>query len=279
MKVSVRRNAAVGQHTIGWSIAESSSAADIFDNVSVSRAAPCPWSHTATSKRCTRGSSWRCDATMPIRHRAKDVRRTQLLAGGVGSGAARAEDGVGTQQSLDAHRGREIGGAQQLRRIDRRQHEHREHPVGAVDEGQALLHVERYGRDARGRQGRAGGTAVAVEPHLAFAHQYERDMGKRREVTAAAERAVLEHNGCEAAVEQSKPSPTPPSHPTTHRQARARDDHRPHSSTSTGSPFPQLVISPRPLYLGPAPLRFTRGPRNQPVERRTPPPDAARRRE
>ena len=141
------------------------------------------------------------------------------------------EHGVGTQQSLDAHRRREIGRAQQLGRVDGRQHEHREHSVGAVDESQALLYVERERRHASGRERRCGGPAVAVDPYLSFSHQHERDMGKGREVTAAAERAVLEHNGCDAVVEQVEKTldhHRPHTRPSHRQAASARQDHRSH---------------------------------------------------
>ena len=157
---------------------------------------------------------------------------TQLLAW-VGSDPVQLGDehGVGTQQSLDAHRRREIGRAQQLGRVDGRQHEHREHSVGAVDESQALLYVERERRHASGREHRCGRPPVAVDPYLSFSHQHERDMGKGREITAAAERAVLEHNGCDAAVEQVEKTldhRRPHTRPSHRQAASARQHHRSH---------------------------------------------------
>ena len=49
------------------------------------------------------------------------------------------EDGVRPEQSLDAHRGGEVRRRQQQVQVGRREDQHPQHPVRAVDEGQPLL--------------------------------------------------------------------------------------------------------------------------------------------
>jgi hypothetical protein len=57
------------------------------------------------------------------------------------------EDVVGAEQSLHAHRGGDVRRRDQPAQVGDRQDEHAEHPVGAVDEGQPLLLLERHRRD------------------------------------------------------------------------------------------------------------------------------------
>ena len=49
------------------------------------------------------------------------------------------EDVVGAEQTLDAHRRRDVGDLEQPPQIGDRQHQHAEHAVGAVDQRQTLL--------------------------------------------------------------------------------------------------------------------------------------------
>ena len=94
------------------------------------------------------------------------------------------EGPVGAQQRLDRHRRRDVGRAEQHVEVGEREHEHAEHAVGAVDEGQAFLGLQRDRRDA------GGGHLVGA---LALADQRQADVGQRREVATGAERAVLVH--------------------------------------------------------------------------------------
>ena len=74
-----------------------------------------------------------------------------------------------------------------------------EHAVGAVDEGKALLLGEddRFqamrAQSCRGRHKLAFGGA-----YLSFAHDRECDVGEGREITGAAEAAVLLYDRCQA---------------------------------------------------------------------------------
>ncbi len=60
------------------------------------------------------------------------VLRAQVLQVG-------GEHAVGAEQALDAHRRRDVGGRQQVAQVGDREHEHAEHPVGAVDQREPLL--------------------------------------------------------------------------------------------------------------------------------------------
>ena len=120
----------------------------------------------------------------------------------------------------------------QPREVVRREHEHAEHPVGAVDQGEALLRGQGHGLDARGGQRGGGREALAaVVGHVALADERERAVRERRQVAARAERAVLGHDRREAGVQQREhrlghdgPGPR-----AAHRQgAGAQEQHRAH---------------------------------------------------
>ena len=112
------------------------------------------------------------------------------------------------------------------------QHEHAEHPVGAVDQRQPLLGLQR-----RAAPTPAAASAAAPvderavgQPRLALAEQDERRRRERSEVTAGAERAVLAHDGRDAGVEQGehRVDDDRPGAGVAHRQAAgAQQDHRP----------------------------------------------------
>ncbi len=122
--------------------------------------------------------------------------RTQLLQVG-------GEHRVGAELRLDAHRGGEVGGAQQRPQVVQGEHQHAEHAVGAVDEGQALLLGERDRRETGGRQRLGGGLQPAGGvAHLALAHDRERAVRERGEIARAAERPVLAHHRGDRVVEQ-----------------------------------------------------------------------------
>ena len=98
------------------------------------------------------------------------------------------------------------------REVGQRHHEHPEHPVGAVDQREALLGDELdRGRGRRPRAPRAAGIRYAVGvAHLALADQRQRAVRERGEVAGAAERAVLVDHRRDARVEDSRPSAPPP---------------------------------------------------------------------
>ena len=115
------------------------------------------------------------------------------------------EDAVGAEQRLDRQRRRHVGGAQQHPQVLEREHQHPEHPVGAVDQRQSLLGSQLDGIQAgRGqRVGRrhqlAGGVADRALPH-----QREGAVRERGQVARAAERAVLVDHGGDAVPQQRR---------------------------------------------------------------------------
>ncbi len=112
------------------------------------------------------------------------------------------EDRVGAEESFDAHRRRDVDGGEQALEVGQGHDEHAEHPVGAVDEGEALLLGERDRGDARSGEDLIGGTGDTVGAlRDAFAHDDERARGQGREVARATERAVLVDDGGDAGVE------------------------------------------------------------------------------
>ena len=83
--------------------------------------------------------------------------------------------------------------------------EHAEHAVGAVDEGQALLFVELDGRQARvGERNRGVDLVASVDAYATLAHEGERAVAERREVTGAAERAVLVDDRSDPLLQQGE---------------------------------------------------------------------------
>ena len=116
------------------------------------------------------------------------------------------EGAVGAEQALDAHRRGDVGRPQQVGQVDAGQHEHAQHPVGAVDERQPLLGLE--------RKVERGG-----------------DVRQRGEIAAAAQGAELGHLGQGIPVEQASSaaasSGRAPVMPVASVRARS-SDHRPH---------------------------------------------------
>jgi hypothetical protein len=153
------------------------------------------------------------------------VRAQRLQVGG--------EDGVGAELRLDAHRGGEVGGAQQRPQLVAGEHELPEHPIGAVDEREALLLCQRDRGDAGRGEGLRSRTqrAVAVAD-LALAHHHERAVRQRGEITGAAERAVIaDHRGDPGAEDSGvrpgglQPDPGAPGGEGRQPQQHQRADH------------------------------------------------------
>ena len=158
-----------------------------------------------------------------------------------------------------------------------RQHEHPEHPVGAVDEGEALLggQLDRLepGGCQRVRGGHQGAGGVA---HLALPHQRQRAVRERREVARATQRAVLAHDRRDAVVEESgQQGGGLPAYPgATGRQRREPQQHqRPHHlaldlrAGAGGVRAHQRALQTRPHLGGDVPGRERPEPRRDAVRR------------
>ena len=142
-------------------------------------------------------------------HAAAGQQRPQVGGGrglaGVGPQLLKGvgEDVVGTEQRLHAHRGGDVGGAQQVVEVGQRHHEHAEHPVGAVDQRQPLLLLQHQRGDAGSGQHRSGRDRAPFGPqHLPLPHRHQRAVRQRGEVAGAAEAAVLVDRRGDAGVEQ-----------------------------------------------------------------------------
>ncbi len=130
-------------------------------------------------------------------HRLAELRphRDQIL----GEGA------VGPEEGFDGHRRGDVGDAQQPVEIGDGEHEHAEHPVGAVDQGEPFLGPQDERLEIRlGEGGGAVDQAAVGAARLALAEQHQRDRGQRGEVAAGAERAVLGDHRRESRVEQAE---------------------------------------------------------------------------
>ena len=117
----------------------------------------------------------------------------------------RAEDLVGAQQSLHAHRSDEVGAVAEHVEVGEREDQHPEHAVSAVDEGQPLLLLQLDGLDARlcEKLGHRALHSIAVGGP-ALPHEHEGAVRERREVAAAAQASVLVHDRRDAGVEQRR---------------------------------------------------------------------------
>jgi hypothetical protein len=112
---------------------------------------------------------------------------------------------VGAEQGLDAHRCGDVGDGREHPQVGEREQQHAEHAVGAVDEREALLGLQRHRLDAVLGEDLAGGSAGAGGVvDLALAQQRQRDGRQGREVAGAPERAVLVHDRRDAGVEQRR---------------------------------------------------------------------------
>jgi hypothetical protein len=85
------------------------------------------------------------------------------------------------------HRRGDVGHLQKLGQVVAGEHEHREHAVGAVDEGQALLLGQLHRLQAGGAERLGRGPRLSVVHDIAFAHDGERDVREWSEVAGTAE--------------------------------------------------------------------------------------------
>jgi len=109
---------------------------------------------------------------------------------------------VRAEQRLQAHRARQVSRTQQPRQVGAGQHEHGQHAVGAVDQGQALLLGQLDRLQACLGQGGGCGLQAGRGAHLPLAHNGERDVRQRRQIPRAAQRAELPDHRRDAGVEQ-----------------------------------------------------------------------------
>ena len=114
-----------------------------------------------------------------------------------------SQDPVRPHQALDAECGREVGRVEQTPQVGEGEHEHPQHPVGAVDEGEAFLlgQLDR-GEPVFGERLGGGANHTLVVDHITFAHHGQGTVREGRQVAGAAEAAVLENDRCEAGIQQ-----------------------------------------------------------------------------
>ncbi len=114
------------------------------------------------------------------------------------------EHGVAAEERLDGQGGGEVGRGEEHVEGVEREGELAEHPVGAVDEGQALLLGEDDGFQAGGGEGVGRVEEFPVAgADLPLTHDGERAVGERCEVAGAAEGTVLGDDGVRWALSRS----------------------------------------------------------------------------
>jgi hypothetical protein len=107
-----------------------------------------------------------------------------------GADDALVEGHDGALQRLERHRAGEVGDPAGGLGVEHGERADRGHVLGAVQERQALLGLERHRRQAGGGQRGRGGLADAAVLDLALADQAERQVGQRREIAGRADRAA-----------------------------------------------------------------------------------------
>src|SRR5215208_2381121 len=112
------------------------------------------------------------------------------------------EDAVCAEQGLDGHRRGYIGCLQEYAQVLEGEQQHREHTVGAVDQGEAFFGSELQGSDAGARHGVESLDWFPTFQQQAFPHEAEADVGEGGEVPARAHGAVFGDGGGEARVEE-----------------------------------------------------------------------------
>ena len=104
-------------------------------------------------------------------------------------------------QPLHGHGAGDRSDAEDLLGVEQRQHAHRLHRLGAVDQGEAFLRLQHHRLEPRPAQRLAAGEPLATEERLALADQDQRQVGQRSEIAARADRALLRHEGDHVALE------------------------------------------------------------------------------
>ena len=126
-----------------------------------------------------------------------EVGRAGHLAGmGAELVEAGLEGPVGAEQALDRHGAGHIGHGGQGLGVGHGQAGKGEHPLGPVDQRQALLERQPERLQPGLPQALGGGQAAAVDHDLALAEQRQGQVGELGQVTGGADRAVLgDHRG------------------------------------------------------------------------------------
>ena len=131
---------------------------------------------------------------LPAVARAHVGGRAQLAGDGTQRLDALLEGADRGAQALEAHRADEVGRVEQRLAVGHRQAADGGHELGAVEEAEALLGLEREGREPGGPQGGPGRLAPPVRvEQLALAHHRQHEVRRRGEVAGGAQRAPRRH--------------------------------------------------------------------------------------
>ena len=180
---------------------------------------------------------------------AAEVGRAALLAGMGADGVELGPvGGVGAEQRLDGDGAGHVGGGGQPVEVGQRQAQVGQHPLGAVEERQALLGLQHHRLEPGGGQpvGARQATAVGIDD-LARAGEDGTDVGQGRQVAGCAEAAELGDDRGDARRTAGRPVPRPapgraPDRPAASVRARSSIIART-TSASTGSPIPAAWLS------------------------------------
>jgi hypothetical protein len=108
---------------------------------------------------------------------------------------------VRPQGGLDRHRRHDVGGADQRRQPLDRERSDREHPLGAVHQGEPFLRLQRERGESGALHRSRRGLGAGIRQHLARADHRQREVGQRTQVPGGAERSLLRHRGDHVGVQ------------------------------------------------------------------------------
>src|SRR4029450_12105315 len=155
-------------------------------NRSTSRVAPFTCGEQRSeSASCTRCVLSRCEATIGLPSSSR--RRFDAEATTPGCGRSAVSRWSNTRSAPGA-----AGGGEEP---------DREHPLRAVDEGEALLGLELERFEPGRTQEVARGPSRAIHQQLAAADEREREVRERRQVTGRAKRALFWHDGDQVPIQ------------------------------------------------------------------------------
>ena len=143
--------------------------------------------------------------SLPSVARRTLARRAQLAGDGPQRLDALLEGADGGAQALEAHGADEVGRVQQRLAVGHREAADGGHELRAVEQREALLGLEREGREPGGPQGGPGRLAPPIgRQQLALAHHGEHEVGRRGEVAGGAQRAPRRHVRHEVRIDHGR---------------------------------------------------------------------------
>src|SRR5579872_995834 len=111
---------------------------------------------------------------------------------------------VAAEESLEAHRTRDVGGFARVLRVEKRERADRGHHLRAVDQRYPFLIRQAERCEPGGRKRAGAGQQLTVVPRLALAHEDERDVRERCQIAGGTDRPLTWHDRQHVAVQHGE---------------------------------------------------------------------------